>query len=110
MKSPFMMMAAVGLLATFSTSCKEDPELVRKRDEQKVEITRLEGEVAILEVKLKDPVPDRSKELAEAKTQVEAQTAEIARIEKEISTLETRKTAVEKDFADYRSKYFLKNN
>lgn len=108
MKSRCLLLSV--LLAAGLTSCKEDPELVRKRDDQQAEITRLKGEVALLDEKLKEPVPDRTKDLAKAKEQIETQTAEIARIEKEIASLEAKKAAAEKDFADYRQKYTLKNN
>ena len=53
----------VAALVACLHSC-DSPELVRKRDQQSIEITKLKGELAIVEEKLKDVPPDRSKELA----------------------------------------------
>jgi hypothetical protein len=97
------------LFALALGSCK-DPALVRKREEQQTEIKRLEGEIALIQEKLKDLPPDRGAELAEARKTHEAQSQEIARLEQEVSGLETRKRQLEREFAQYRVKYPLKNN
>ena len=89
------------------TSCGDDPELVKKREAQKAVIARLEGEVALLNEKLNAFPPDRSAQLEEAKKKNDAQTAELARLETEVIALESQKKMLEKDFANYKSKYPL---
>ncbi|BCU77199.1 hypothetical protein [Luteolibacter sp. LG18] len=95
--------------ASFSAvSCKDNPELVRQRDEQAAEIKRLEGELAVLDEKTKDVPPDRTKDLAEAKARATVQAAEIERLEKEVATMEARKRELDATFSAYRVKYQVK--
>jgi chromosome segregation ATPase len=91
-------------------SCKENPELLRKREEQRAEIKRLEGELAVIEEKLKDIPPDRTKELLLAKAEADTQASEIETLEKEVATLDAKKKELEAKFADYRRKYPVKSN
>lgn len=101
--------ATTGCLLLALCSCKEDPELVRKREEQQTEIKRLQGELEVIQEKLKDIPPDKTKELVIAQGEAEAQTDEIARLEKEVATLEAKKKDVEGQFSEYKKKYPLKN-
>lgn len=110
MSSKFVPLALLGVVGFSLTSCKDSPELVLKREEQRTEIKRLEGELSILNEKVKNMPPDRSKELAAAKVTAEAQATELARLEKEIATLDARKRELDKNFSDYRSKYLVKSN
>lgn len=96
------------LIAFASISCGDDPELVEKREQQKAEISRLRGELALIEEKLKNLPPDVSAELPEAKRLVTTQTAEIAALETEIATLETRKKSLQSEFDAYQAKYKIK--
>jgi hypothetical protein len=96
------------VLAISLTACRENPVLVEKREKQKVEITRLNGELSLLEEKLKNMPPDVSDDLAKAKIQTEEQAAEVARLETEITALEARKRALQREFDAYRAKYQLK--
>ncbi len=98
-------MAAI--VALSCSSC-EDPKLVEKRDQQKTEITRLKGEVALIEEKLKALPPDVSTELAEAKKVAARQTSEVETLEAEVASLEEKKAELEKEFEAYQSKYKAK--
>lgn len=102
--------AAVACLLLAICSCKENPELVRQREEQRTEIKRLEGELALLEEKLKDIPPDRTKELLLAKAEADAQAGQIEGLEKEVAVLDAKKKELEARFAEYRRKYPLKSN
>ncbi len=102
---PLLLLLAGSFLFT---SCGDDPELVRKRKEQDLEIARLRGEVALVEEKLRNLPPDRSAELAEAREQAEQQKAEVERLEAEIAELEARKRSLESEFEDYRRKYVVR--
>lgn len=86
-------------------SCGDDPALVKKREEQKTEIARLEGEIAILDEKLKALPPDRSNELADARKKAEIQTKDIENLEQEIADLETKKRTLEAEIEAYKEKY-----
>jgi peptidoglycan hydrolase CwlO-like protein len=96
------------LIALTCGSCSDDPKLVEKREKQKAEITRLKGEVALIEEKLKNLPPDVSADLAKARKTSEQQTAEIAELEKEVAVLETRKRTLQNEFDAYRAKYQIK--
>ncbi|RYD21683.1 MAG: hypothetical protein EOP88_10495 [Verrucomicrobiaceae bacterium] len=103
--SPIYVLAAI--VAVACSSC-EDPKLVEKRDKQKAEITRLKGEVALIEEKLKTLPPDVSADLAEAKKVSARQNAEVEALETEVASLETKKLALEKEFEAYQIKYKAK--
>jgi len=102
---PFPLVALS--LLTF-VSCSEDPKLVEKREKQKVEITKLKGDVALIDEKLKNLPPDVSGELAEAKEVSAKQSAEVARLEAEVASLDARKRALQSEFDAYRVKYQVK--
>jgi hypothetical protein len=90
------------------SSCGDDPKLVEKREKQKIELTRLKGELALVEEKLKNIPPDVSTELAEAKKLSEKQSAEVADLEREIAVLEMRKLSLQGEFEAYQAKYKVK--
>jgi cell division protein FtsB len=90
-------------------SCRENPELVRKREEQRAEIKRLEGEIALIDEKLKAIPVIHEDDLAKARKELESQKHETARLEQEISDLEGRKRQLEKEFAAYKVKYRVTN-
>lgn len=94
--------------ALLLSSCGDDPLLVEKHEKQKAEITRLAGELALIEEKLKNMPPDVSEDLEKAKALSVKQTAEVARLEGEISELEDRKRSLQKEFDLYRAKYQTK--
>lgn len=100
---PFLMLPSLIL-----SSCGEDPLLVEKREKQKAEITRLKGELSLIEEKLKNVPPDVSAELAAAKQLHEKQSAEVENLDKEIASLETRKRTLQAEYDAYRIKYQVK--
>jgi len=95
-----------GLLIAACNS--EDPELVRKRDEQRTEISKLEGELSVLQERLKDIPVDQSKDLAKLKADSEANREEIAKLEAEVAGLEKEKANLEKEYAAYQRKFVVR--
>jgi peptidoglycan hydrolase CwlO-like protein len=108
MKYPLRACLLACSITLVCPSCGDDPKLVEKHEKQKAEITRLKGELALIEEKLKNLPPDVSEELEGAKMQAEKQTAEIASLETELTELEARKRALQSEFDSYRSKYQVK--
>jgi len=98
----------VVLLALSCAACSDDPKLVEKREKQKAEISRLKGELALIDEKLQSLPPDVTADLAEAKQLSEKQSAEVAGLETELAALETRKRALQNEFDAYRVKYQVK--
>ena len=96
------------LIALSCASCGDDPKLLEKREQQKAEITRLKGELALIEEKLKNLPPDVSTDLTEAKKLSDKQTAEVAELEKEVAGLDARKRLLQSEFDAYKAKYELK--
>lgn len=88
-----------------ATSCKEDPKLVAKREQQKTEIVRLTGELALLEEKLESLPEDVSPQLAKAEDLLKEQTEELAELEAETAELAAKRDALQKEFDAYRAKY-----
>jgi chromosome segregation ATPase len=82
--------------------------LVRQREEQKVEISKLEGELAILDEKLEQVPKDRSSEVAQLKQDAETNRADVAGLEAEIESLERQKADLEKQHEAYRRKYVVR--
>jgi chromosome segregation ATPase len=97
------ILTAVTLAAL--SGCGDDPEQVRKVREQRVEITRLSGELALLEEKLGNLPADKSGDLAVAKKQADDQAAEILKLEAEIVNLDAQRKALEDELASYKRKY-----
>ncbi len=104
----FLRFAACIAGAIAVSSCGDDPELVKKTQEQQAEITRLRGEVALIDEKLRNLPADKSSELAEAKKVAETQTAEIKALEEEIASLEARKKSIDEEFKAYQRKYSVR--
>ena len=96
------------LFALSFVSCGDDPKLVAKRDQQKAEIAKLKGELALIEEKLKNLPPDVSEQLAEARQLSAKQTGEMAALESELAGLEARKRSLQSEFETYKNKYQLK--
>ena len=96
------------LVALACASCSDDPKLVEKREKQKAEISRLKGELALIDEKLKSLPPDVSADLADAKQLSEKQSAEVAGLETEVATLEAKKRSLQSEFDSYKVKYQIK--
>lgn len=107
-RSIFCPALGLALATCFLTSCGDDPQLVLKRDQQRAEITKLQSELAILQEKMGDIPPDRSREIEGMKKDVEDNRARIATLEGEIDSLEKEKAEVEKQHQAYRRKYVVR--
>lgn len=101
---PFLIVAAFGAVLS---SC-DSPELVRKRDQQALEITKLKGELSVVEERLKDIPPDRTEDLSVIEQEAKTQQEEITKLEGEIKDLEAKKESVEKEFQEYKRKYVIR--
>ena len=101
---PAFLLCGICLL----TSCGDDPKLVAVREQQKAEISRLRGELALIEEKLRNMPQDLSSELEAARTKAGQQKTEITQLESEIAQLEAKKVSLEEEFKSYRQKYQLK--
>ncbi|WP_367875138.1 hypothetical protein [Luteolibacter sp. Populi] len=106
--SRLLSSAGLVLVCLSFSSCSDDPELVRKREEQKAEIRLLDGELKILQEKISNIPPDRSTEISKLKQDSELQQTQIATLEQEIERLQKQKTQIEKDHEVYRRKYVVR--
>jgi predicted nucleic acid-binding Zn-ribbon protein len=95
-------------LTLLFSSCGDDPKLVEKREKQRAEITRLKGELALIDEKLKNLPPDVSAELRDARQNSEKQNAEVAQLGKDVVALESKKRELQASFTAYQAKYQLK--
>lgn len=93
--------------ALFLISC-ESKELTRKREQQNIEITRLKGELTLIEQKLNNLPPDRSAEVASAEIEAESQKEELKELEADVAELEVKKREIEQQFTDYKRKYAIR--
>lgn len=100
---------ATAATALFLASCGDDPELLKKREEQRAEIGRLHGELAVLQEKLGDIPPDRGEELEDLKRSIEVSRTKAEALEDEIARLEKEKDEVESELNAYRRKYVLRD-
>lgn len=97
------------LTLTFTlASCGDDPELVRKREEQRAEIQRLQGELAILQEKLKNAPADQSEELAKTEEEITQEQSKISSLETEIASLKDRRRDVEEKLKRFQREYPLR--
>lgn len=96
------------VLSFLCVSCGDDPKLVEKREQQKVEITRLKGELALVNEKLKNLPPDVANQLDEARKLSEKQSTEVAALETEVAALELKQRSLKAELENYQAKYQLK--
>lgn len=89
-------------------SCSDNPELVRKRDEQRAEISKLNGELSVLQERMEQIQPDRSAKIEELKQKAEENRNQITALEAEVEALGKEKADVEKQHQTYRRKYAVK--
>ena len=105
--SPFKACTLAAIPALFLISC-ESKELTLKKEQQAIEITRLKGELNLIEEKLRNLPPDKAAELAAAEIEAEAQKEEVKELEAEVTELETKKRELERQFEDYKRKYAVR--
>jgi chromosome segregation ATPase len=80
--------------------------LLAKQRQQRLEIERLDAELAAMERKPEEPLPqDRSKELEVAREELKATMAEISVLEDELAALDAEKERIENDFEVFQRKY-----
>lgn len=101
-------MALAAITACILVSCKDDPELIAKREQQRAEINKLEGELSLLGEKLKNAPTDRRQELIQTQTKAQQLEKQVAELEGDIATLETRKKTLEDELRDYQREYPLR--
>ncbi len=98
----------LGLAALLLSSCQDDPELVRKIQEQKAEIAQLELEIGELQAQLTDSPGDQSGDLEELRGAIEAETRRITGLKESILSLEARRNALREEYEAYKKKYPLR--
>lgn len=91
-----------------TTSCREDPELVKKHSEQQAEIAKLNGELIMLEERLKNVPPDQSAELNKTAAEADKLEAEHDLLSSEVAALEAEHKALLQKYADYKRKYAIR--
>jgi peptidoglycan hydrolase CwlO-like protein len=96
------------VISQVGISCGDDPKLVEQRDRQHSEISQLKKELGVITERLKNIPPDVTRELAEARSLDEKQSAEVAALESEIAVLEADHSSQQKKFESYQMKYRLK--
>ncbi len=89
--------------AFFCVSCKEDPKIVEQRAKQKVEIARLNGDLAEVELGIRNLPPDLSSDLEKARRIAEEKTVEVMKLETEVSGLSARKRLLQAEFDTWRA-------
>lgn len=102
-KIPKMGVLLLG--AVLCSGCGDDPELIRKNEQQKAEIRRLEGELQLLREKLDRAPKDRSAELGEMRTNIASEETRIAELETTLGKLETKRRDLEREFKAYQREY-----
>ncbi len=105
---PSIRFTSQGILLAVSlalTSCGDDPQLVQKHGEQQAEIARLEGELALLQERLKNVPPDQSGELKDTVAEAAKLESERERLSEDVSALEAEHKALLEKFEDYKRKY-----
>ncbi|WP_193210502.1 hypothetical protein [Luteolibacter marinus] len=103
--SRYVRPLGAALLCLAVSSCGDDPALVSKREQQRAEIAKLEGELAILQERMEQMPRDRSDEVRELKAKAGENQKEIASLEEEIADLEQEKARIEREHEAYRRKY-----
>lgn len=104
----FLSHSIVLPLLLVCSSCGDDPELVKKREQQKQEIERLKGEIAIKEEMINAMPPDRTRELEGVKEKAAIQIKEVEVLEEEVAGLEKQKRTLEAEIEEYKKKYPVK--
>lgn len=93
------------VIAILLTACSEDPELVRKHGEQAAEIAKLQGEIALMEERLKFLPPDKTHELEEAKRETNKLEEEHKRLVEDLAELEGQHRNIQREYDEYKRKY-----
>jgi len=89
-------------------SCGEDPELVKKHGEQQAEIAKLNGELALINARLKNLPPDESAALKKSLAETEKLEAERSSLAGEVAALEAEQKELLGKYEDYKRKYSIR--
>ncbi len=108
MKTLSLTGAIITALFILSSCGGEDPALVKKHGEQQAEIARLNGELALLQERLKNLPPDQSNELTKAVGDSEKLEEERSRLEGEVVVLEAEHKELVDKFEEYKRKYAIR--
>lgn len=93
----------------FLPSCEsEDPALVKKHGEQQAEIAKLDGELALLQERLKNLPEDQTGELSKSKEEMEKLEAQRSGLEREVVSLEAEHKELVEKFEAYKIKYSIR--
>jgi FtsZ-binding cell division protein ZapB len=90
------------------SSCGDDPELVKKREQLKAETSKLNGELSILKERLESMPKDKAVDIDKLKEQAENNRTQIASLESEVEALGKEKADIEKQHQAYKRKYVVK--
>lgn len=96
-------------LFLFCSGC-ENKQLIEKKKQQDIEITKISDENERLRQRVYDEkVKDPSDDIAELQTTLKSVTNEIAQINEEVEGLKAQKDTFHKDMEEYKVKYQIKN-
>ncbi|WP_200273720.1 hypothetical protein [Luteolibacter pohnpeiensis] len=104
LKIPLLLAVSLPLLLI---SCNTE-KLAKKREEQKAEIARLNGELKLVKEQIKSLPPDHTNELAAARDEEKDQLDQIQALDSQVSELESKKDQLDEEFKKYRAKYVVK--
>ncbi len=108
MKTLFLTGIILAASLILSSCGGEDPKLVKRHGEQQAEIARLNGELALLQERLKNLPPDQSNELSKTVEVSEKLEEERSRLEGEVVVLEAEHKELVEKFEDYKRKYAIR--
>ena len=103
---PASISCSLAILMSFvCTSCGDDPNLAKKREMQKAEISRLKADLAVIDEMHKNLPPDVTKDLAEVKQLAATQSAEVTGLKSELAEMEARKKSVKSELETFQTKF-----
>jgi uncharacterized protein YlxW (UPF0749 family) len=88
-------------------SCNEDPELVKKNEQQQADIARLTGEVTLLQAHLDALPADKSAELLKVTKEAEKLHQDHQLLTDEVTELEAEKKQLQDQYEAYQRKYVI---
>jgi septal ring factor EnvC (AmiA/AmiB activator) len=106
--SHIFRVSAAAALGVLLVSCGDDPELVKKRDEQKNKLRQVEADLAVLREKAQSLPQDRTDDLKKLKATSDENLEKISDLEAQIEQLRKQKNQVEADQDTYRRKYVVR--
>lgn len=99
-------MIAVSLL--FLSCDSEDSALIQRHGEQQAEIAKLDGELSLLQARLKNIPVDQSSELNNTIEEGEKLETELSQLKANVVSLEAEHKELTEKFEDYKRKYSIR--